>query len=547
MDRWEGIGGQPPIAAATPSGRRPRIDPAPTALGSDSSHRRALRLDPAARPAPRPPAVLRPHRLPQQPGRACSPTWSARPQRVRGKLDGRRRGVGGRARRARVAARVDGDAGGRPRACSSAAARRHAHRARCGRRTARDAIAIRRRATSTSTRTPRRAGDGGRSASTPATCACCARTATHRLRRGRRRGDRARPRSGPRAVRASSPRPGRRARARSTRWPSSPTGRARGLWLHVDGAYGAPAADARRRELLPASSAPIRSCSIRTSGSSSPTRAAACSCATRRCSSGRSRSRVPTCATKAGGEVEFRDRGLQLTRGSRALKLWLSLRVFGSTRSGKRSRAGSRSPNSPSASTRAHGWEVVSPARLAIVCFRRAGADDERPTRWCARRSPTATPRPARRARGAPSRGCARSTRARQSRTSRARSSGSNALADPLLRRGTNMQLVMFQIASATWTSAGGEGGPAHRRPSLLQEPLFQPILAGLVRTEREVGRGSLFGGSVRDADRLGSTIVNRSLAVCARSPDRGLTWASRWSGHTEHRETPVSWRVYAR
>ena len=30
-----------------------------------------------------------------------------------------------------------------------------------------------------------------------------------------------------------------------------------------------------------------------------------------------------------GGEVNFRDRGIQLTRGTRALKLWLSLQVFG--------------------------------------------------------------------------------------------------------------------------------------------------------------------------------------------------------------------------
>ena len=34
--------------------------------------------------------------------------------------------------------------------------------------------------------------------------------------------------------------------------------------------------------------------------------------------------------TAAGpGEVNFSDRGLQLTRGSRALKVWMSLRTFG--------------------------------------------------------------------------------------------------------------------------------------------------------------------------------------------------------------------------
>ena len=34
-------------------------------------------------------------------------------------------------------------------------------------------------------------------------------------------------------------------------------------------------------------------------------------------------------ARHVGGEVNFRDRGTQLTRGTRALKLWLAVRVFG--------------------------------------------------------------------------------------------------------------------------------------------------------------------------------------------------------------------------
>src|SRR3954453_13056166 len=58
-----------------------------------------------------------------------------------------------------------------------------------------------------------------------------------------------------------------------------------------------------------------------------------------------------------------------------------------------------------------------------------------------------------------------------------------------------------------------GPGGPAHRRPSLLHVPLFQP--GGWTGQVRAGGRqGSLFGGSVRDADRLGNSIVNRVWAA---------------------------------
>jgi aromatic-L-amino-acid decarboxylase len=77
-----------------------------------------------------------------------------------------------------------------------------------------------------------------------------------------------------------------------------------------------------------------------------------------------------------GGEVNFRDRGLQLTRGGRALKLWLSVRVFGL--------AAFRDAVAHGIALAEHaqallddrpGWEVVTPAQLAIVCFRRAGDD----------------------------------------------------------------------------------------------------------------------------------------------------------------------------
>ena len=127
----------------------------------------------------------------------------------------------------------------------------------------------------------------------------------------------------------------------------------------------------------------LASCSTRTSGSSSPTRSAPCSSATRACSSARSRSTAPTCATPEHGIVQFRERGPQLTRGARALKLWLSLSVFGldAFKAAIAARHRARRARRADARASATAGRSSRPPRSAIVCFRRAGADDERPTR----------------------------------------------------------------------------------------------------------------------------------------------------------------------
>jgi aromatic-L-amino-acid/L-tryptophan decarboxylase len=86
----------------------------------------------------------------------------------------------------------------------------------------------------------------------------------------------------------------------------------------------------------------------------------------------------------AGGEVNFRNRTVQLTRTSRALKLWLSVRVFGLAAFRDAVAHGIALAEHAEAVLRARaGWEVVTPAQLAIVCFRRAG-DDARQTRIAA-------------------------------------------------------------------------------------------------------------------------------------------------------------------
>jgi glutamate/tyrosine decarboxylase-like PLP-dependent enzyme len=76
-----------------------------------------------------------------------------------------------------------------------------------------------------------------------------------------------------------------------------------------------------------------------------------------------------------GSGVDFRNRGLQLSRGSRALKLWLSLRVFGLDSFRDAIAHGiALAEHAESVLRRRDGWEVVSPAQLGIVCFRRVPA-----------------------------------------------------------------------------------------------------------------------------------------------------------------------------
>jgi len=78
-----------------------------------------------------------------------------------------------------------------------------------------------------------------------------------------------------------------------------------------------------------------------------------------------------------GGEVNFRDRGIQLTRGVRALKLWLSVQVFGLAAFRSAIEHGIALAEHAEAVLRARGgWEIVTPAQLGIVCFARPGADE---------------------------------------------------------------------------------------------------------------------------------------------------------------------------
>src|SRR5262249_47998062 len=73
----------------------------------------------------------------------------------------------------------------------------------------------------------------------------------------------------------------------------------------------------------------------------------------------------------ASTEVQFRDRGLQLTRSSRALKLWLSLTVFGlDAFRAAIARGIALAELAQATMLERGGWEIVTPAQLAVVTFR---------------------------------------------------------------------------------------------------------------------------------------------------------------------------------
>jgi aromatic-L-amino-acid decarboxylase len=75
-------------------------------------------------------------------------------------------------------------------------------------------------------------------------------------------------------------------------------------------------------------------------------------------------------------EINFCDRGLELTRPFRGLKLWVSLRHFGAAAFRAAIERGILLAESAERLLRARaGWEVLTPAQLGIVTFRRQGDD----------------------------------------------------------------------------------------------------------------------------------------------------------------------------
>ena len=150
---------------------------------------------------------------------------------------------------------------------------------------------------------------------------------------------------------------------------------AEGMWLHVDGAYGAPAA------LCPAGRAALRGLELADSLVLDPHKwlfapyDIGCLFVRRPGVLDRAFRMRPEYLADVRpdtAEVNFGDRSLELTRRSRALKLWLMLKVYGAERVrdaierciGLAEHAQRLLESDP-------GWEVVTPAQLGIVTFAR--------------------------------------------------------------------------------------------------------------------------------------------------------------------------------
>src|SRR5947208_7109146 len=156
------------------------------------------------------------------------------------------------------------------------------------------------------------------------------------------------------------------------------------LWLHIDGAFGAAAVLSERgKELLKGLE---RADSISLDPHKWLFQSFACGCVlVRDALLLKSAFQIKPDYLRDVHRVleEFNpcDYGVQLTRSFRALKLWLSLETFGLAAFREAIGRGLELAELAERELRARaGWEILSPAQMATVCFR-FGSDDELQTR----------------------------------------------------------------------------------------------------------------------------------------------------------------------
>lgn len=150
------------------------------------------------------------------------------------------------------------------------------------------------------------------------------------------------------------------------------------LWLHVDGAYGAPAALCEAGRVALAGIERADSLVLDPHKWLFQPYDIGCVLVRRAGALEEAFTMTPeylTDATAAHGEVDFRDRSLELSRRSRALKLWLTFRMYGV---GRMRAAIARGIVLAEYAERVldadDRWEVVTPAQLGIVTFAWPGA-----------------------------------------------------------------------------------------------------------------------------------------------------------------------------
>ena len=154
--------------------------------------------------------------------------------------------------------------------------------------------------------------------------------------------------------------------------------REEGLWLHVDGAYGASAAlcEAGKRAL--AGLAQADSLVLDPHKWLFQPYDLGCVLVTRRGALQRTFAMTPDYladVTARTDEVDLRDRGLELSRRGRGLKLWLTFKIYGARLLGEAIEHGLRLAERAAALiAQDPAWEVVTAAQLGIVTFARRDA-----------------------------------------------------------------------------------------------------------------------------------------------------------------------------
>jgi glutamate/tyrosine decarboxylase-like PLP-dependent enzyme len=150
--------------------------------------------------------------------------------------------------------------------------------------------------------------------------------------------------------------------------------RREGLWMHVDGAYGAPAMLTARGRLA------LKGIELADSLALDPHKwlfqPFECGCVLLRDGrhleeAFRIRAEYMRDVDLEQGEINFGDRGLQLSRSFRALKLWMSFKVFGA---GAIRRAIDRgldlAIHAEALLRQSPEWQVLTGAQMGIVTFR---------------------------------------------------------------------------------------------------------------------------------------------------------------------------------
>ncbi|MDE2747581.1 MAG: aminotransferase class I/II-fold pyridoxal phosphate-dependent enzyme [Chloroflexota bacterium] len=153
------------------------------------------------------------------------------------------------------------------------------------------------------------------------------------------------------------------------------------LWLHVDGAYGAPAV------LTPQGAEALkgleRAHSLALDAHKWLFQPIECSVVLLRDrhwlpATFKERAEYLKDVEAEGEEINFMYQGIQLTRQFRALKLWMSFKVFGLDAISEAIAAGFANAELAERLLRAAGcWEIVTPAGMAIVTFRYTPANGD--------------------------------------------------------------------------------------------------------------------------------------------------------------------------